>query len=97
MSDETAFSKYIKSSADGYDSDIRYYRWFATADLSDKTETVNEILAARHSISPKMLYYESDGTTEMDVAAAGENGSHYRNVSGSKKQFRFDSYIRSYL
>lgn len=73
MSDETAFSKYIKSSADGYDSDIRYYRWFATADLSDKTETVNEILAARHSISPKnVLYYESDGTTEMDVAAAGE-------------------------
>ena len=73
LSDETAFSKYIKSSADGYDSDIRYYRWFATADLSDKTETVNEILAARHSISPKnVLYYESDGTTEMDVAAAGE-------------------------
>lgn len=56
LSDETAFSKYIKSSADGYDSDIRYYRWFATADLSDKTETVNEILAARHSISPKMCY-----------------------------------------
>lgn len=73
LSDETAFSKYIKSSADGYDSDIRYYRWFATADLSDKTETVNEILVARHSISPKnVLYYESDGTTEMDVAAAGE-------------------------
>ena len=73
LSDETAFSQYIKSSADGYDSDIRYYRWFAVADFSDKTEQVNEILMARHSISPKnVLYYESDGTTEMDASAAGE-------------------------
>ena len=68
LSDETVFSNYIKSSADGYDSDIRYFRWFATADISDKTEQVNEILKTRHSISTKnVLYYESDGITECNV------------------------------
>lgn len=73
LSDETTFTRYIKGNADGYDSDIRYYRWSATADLSDKTEQVNEILSARHSISPQnVLYYESDGTTEMDVSDAGK-------------------------
>ncbi len=71
---------------------------FATADLSDKTETVNEILAARHSISPKMCYIMNLTVRRRWMSPLpGRKWFGYRNISGSKKQFRFDSYIRSYL
>ena len=58
---------YIGSPAEGYDSDIKYYRWFAAADYRDKTETLNRILAERHAVSPQNIcYYKKDGKTEAE-------------------------------
>ena len=60
LSNEADFLQYIRSSETGYDSDIRYYRWFAMADLTGKTEEINAILENRHSISEQnVLYYDS--------------------------------------
>lgn len=67
LSNESDFLDYIKNEAVGYDSDIKYFRWFATADFKDKTGEINDILKNRRSISEKnVLYYGSDGTTETD-------------------------------
>lgn len=64
LSNESDFLGYIKSTPTGYDSDIKYYRWFATADITDKTAEINNILENRHSISDKnVIYYGSDGST----------------------------------
>lgn len=70
LSDETEFLDYIKSDAEGFDSDIKYYRWFATADFTGKAGEINEILKNRRSVSEKnVIYYGSDGVTETDSTA----------------------------
>lgn len=70
LSNESEFLEYIKKDAEGFDSDIKYYRWFATADVRDQTEKVNEILKNRRSVSDKnVVYYGSDGATETDSPA----------------------------
>lgn len=67
LSNETDFLNYIKSKAEGYDSDVKYYRWFAVADWREKTEEMNRILENRNSISDKnVLYFGTDGTTEAE-------------------------------
>lgn len=67
LSVEEDFRAYIGSPAEGYDSDIKYYRWFAAADYRDKTETLNRILAERHAVSPQNIcYYKKDGKTEAE-------------------------------
>lgn len=70
LSDESDFLSYIKSGAMGYDSNIKYFRWFATADFKDKTAEINGILDNRYSISDKnVLYYGSDGSAQAESAA----------------------------
>ena len=62
LSDEEQFYAYLLEKPDGYDSDIRYYRWQASANFTGAMSAVSEILKNRHSISPEnVLYYESDG------------------------------------
>lgn len=74
LSKESDFWDYIKSVPTGYDSDMKYYRWFATADLTDKTAEINNILENRHSISDKnVLYYGSDGETVAE--SSGKMGN----------------------
>lgn len=68
LSDEAQFLSYIKDNRNGYDSGLKYSRWFASADYRQKTAEINEILRSRRSISPEnVLYYESNGTTETDT------------------------------
>jgi stage II sporulation protein D len=67
LSDEDAFYSYITADAQGYDSNIKYYRWTAQADYRDKTDEVKEILEYRHSVSPQNIrYFEEDGCTIRD-------------------------------
>lgn len=67
LSKEDTFSDYITKAGTGYDSDIKYYRWFASADYSEQTEQINAILENRRSISNRnVLYYETDGKTMTD-------------------------------
>lgn len=61
LSDESAFLAYITTSAAGYDSDVRYYRWFAKADYRQKTEEINQILISRQVVSPKNIQFFKDG------------------------------------
>lgn len=65
LSKEDAFLAYIQNTAEGYDSDMKYYRWFASADYRDKTEQMNQILLDRRAVSERnIVFYESDGETE---------------------------------
>lgn len=67
LSDETAFYNYITQPASGYDSDIKFYRWSATASYREKTGEINQILDKRRAVSARnILYYEKDGVTERD-------------------------------
>ena len=79
LSGEEAFLSYIQSSAEGYDSDCRYFRWRAEADYHGKTDEVNSILLERWKSSPKNInFYPTGQTTEIQnpdaasVAALGE-------------------------
>lgn len=74
LSNETDFAAYIKNTAAGYDSDIKFYRWYAVAKLTDKTAAVNEILSARRQVSEEnVMISEADGKTEPDsLAGFGE-------------------------
>lgn len=66
LSEESDFLAYIGKTAEGYDSDIKYYRWSATADYQDKTEEINRILLERRAVSEKnILFYQADGKTEL--------------------------------
>lgn len=67
LADEDGFRTYIQSTPDGYDSDVRYYRWQITADYSDKTDAVNQILTERKKASPETIsYLKKDGKTEAE-------------------------------
>ena len=70
LSDEKAFSDYIRTPQTGFDSEIKYYRWAAQADFHGKEDEIRQILENRHSISPRnVIYYESDGKNETDSMA----------------------------
>ena len=46
---------------------MRYYRWQITADYSDKTDAVNQILTERKKASPETIsYLKKDGKTEAE-------------------------------
>lgn len=65
LSEETAFYNYITQPATGYDSDIKFYRWSASASYREKTEAINQILEKRRAVSARnILYFEKDGITE---------------------------------
>lgn len=66
LSKEEEFLDYIQNPAEGYDSDMKYYRWFASADYREKTEEINQILLGRRSVSEKnIIFYKPDGETEL--------------------------------
>ncbi len=67
LADEDDFRTYIQSTPEGYDSDVRYYRWQITADYRDKTEEINQILTERKKASSEnILYLKKDGKTEAE-------------------------------
>lgn len=67
LSDDASFLSYISQPAIGYDSDIKYYRWFAEADYRDATDEINQILIARQTVSPKNIQFlNADGVTALE-------------------------------
>lgn len=68
LSREEDFLTYIESTPQGYDSDIKYFRWFASADYSDKTETINGILLNRRTVSEKnIVFYQGNSDCAMET------------------------------
>lgn len=68
LSEEEDFLAYIKSMPQGYDSEIKYFRWNASADYSDKTETINEILLNRWAVSEKnIVFYQGNSECAMET------------------------------
>lgn len=79
LSDEETFLSYISQMVEGYDSDVKYYRWFASADYRDKTEEINQILISRCVVSPQNISFKKAGSStpleevnEKTVAKLGE-------------------------
>lgn len=67
LSNDEAFLAYISQPANGYDSDIKYYRWYAEADYNGKTTEINQILLSRQAVSPRNIQFlREDGVTERD-------------------------------
>lgn len=72
LSAEEAFREYICTSETAYDSDVKYYRWSASADYRDKTDTINQILLNRHAISERnILFYQQGETKPMETVDGG--------------------------
>lgn len=72
LSDDAAFLAYITQPAVGYDSDIKYYRWFAKADYRKKTAEINQILINRQAVSPKNIqFFKSGDDTALETVDAG--------------------------
>lgn len=73
LSKEEAFCKYIEAKPDGYDSDIKYYRWFASADFDGKTEELNGILMNRLAVSEQnIIFYKGNGDVVMEQPSAAK-------------------------
>ena len=67
LSNDKVFKEYLAFDTNGYDSDIKFYRWKIKADYSELTETVKEILRTRRaSLKRHITYYKIDGKTEVD-------------------------------
>lgn len=72
LSSDEAFLAYIREHNAAYDSDVKYYRWFAAADARNKTDSINQILLNRHAISERnILLYRSGETEPLDVVDSG--------------------------
>lgn len=59
LSEEAVFLEYIKKKANGYDSDVKYSRWFAQADYREKTAQINEILTKCRNVSEQNVLCEA--------------------------------------
>lgn len=76
LSDEETFRSYIRQKAEGYDSDVKYYRWFATADYREKTQEINQILLARKAAVPGNIrcFAAGEDVEETEVTAQTLDG-----------------------
>ena len=67
LSDDKGFKEYLTSDSNGYDSDIKFYRWKIKADYSEVTEIIKEILKSRKAaLGRHITYYKTDSKTEVD-------------------------------
>lgn len=88
LADEETFLSYISQPAEGYDSDIKYYRWFAEADFGKKTTDVNRILISRNAILPKNVrFLKPDRRTELEEVSA-KSVAELGKITGMKVQER---------
>lgn len=71
LSEDAAFLSYISQPGQGYDSDVKYYRWSAEADYREKTDKINQLLVNRHAVSPKHIQFFKAGSKEAleDISA----------------------------
>ena len=67
LSSEDGFKEYLKSETEGFDSDVKFYRWEVAADYREKTDEINSILESRRIVSEEnVIYYESGGKNEVE-------------------------------
>lgn len=67
LSDDKVFKEYLAFDNNGYDSDIKFYRWQIKADYSELTEALKEILRTRRAaLKRHITYYKTDDETEVD-------------------------------
>lgn len=67
LSNEEEFKEYLVSENNGYDSDIRFFRWEIKADYSGQTDTIKSILNTRREASKRHItFYKSDKETQVD-------------------------------
>ncbi len=65
LSQEADFKAYLNADITGFDSQIKYYRWQITADYSDKSEKIKEILAERKRVGKRHItYYKGEIETD---------------------------------
>lgn len=84
LSEEDTFRSYISQRAEGYDSDVKYYRWFASANYQEKTREINQILISRRAVAPKNItFLKEDQTTEIPEVTE-ENLENIGKVIGIK-------------
>lgn len=73
LSEEEAFLSYIEAKPDAYDSDIKYYRWFASADFEGRTEELNGILMNRLAVSERNItFYKGNGGEAIENPSASK-------------------------
>lgn len=67
LSNEEEFKEYLLSESNGYDSDIRFFRWEIKADYAGQTENIKSILNTRREASERHItFYKSDKETQVD-------------------------------
>lgn len=68
LSEEENFREYIRSTPDGYESGVKFYRWNLNASFSGKEQELASVLKTRKGIAPEnILYYNKDGSTELET------------------------------
>lgn len=72
LSKEDTFLEYIGGKPEAYDGDVKYYRWFASADYREKTDEINQILLNRRAVSEKnIVFYKADKKTCIESVDSG--------------------------
>lgn len=73
LSKEEDFLAYIEAKPEAYDSDVKYYRWFASADFAGRTEELNGILLNRLAVSERNIaFYKGNGSEAMENPSASK-------------------------
>lgn len=88
LSDEETFRSYIRQKAEGYDSDVKYYRWFATADYREKTQEINQILLARKAAVPGNIRCFAAGEDAEEPEVTAQTLEGYGRLVGISVQER---------
>lgn len=88
LSDEETFRSYIRQKAEGYDSDVKYYRWFATADYREKTQEINQILLARKAAVPGNIRCFAAGEDAEETEVTAQTLEGYGRLVGISVQER---------
>lgn len=88
LSDEETFRSYIRQKAEGYDSDVKYYRWFATADYREKTQEINQILLARKAAVPGNIRCFAAGEDVEETEVTAQTLEGYGRLVGISVQER---------
>lgn len=88
LSDEETFRSYIRQKAEGYDSDVKYYRWFATADYREKTQEINQILLARKAAVPGNIRCFAAGEDAEETEVTAQTLDGYGRLVGISVQER---------
>ncbi|MGN0353176.1 MAG: SpoIID/LytB domain-containing protein [Roseburia sp.] len=67
LSEEENFREFIRSTPEGYECGVKFFRWNLNASFSGKEEELASVLKTRKGIAPEnILYYNRDGSLELE-------------------------------